>query len=108
MLSVRLTAHCFRQSGQEVVANFQAVALAFEAAIDNPQLLLRSDLGVAAILRQFRAYLDSELESLLVILEIQERSEMGREHVCTYQHFDGEIRHETELVLDESRAEGDG
>ena len=33
---------------------------------------------------------------------------MGREHVCAYQHFEGKIGHDAELVLDEIGAEGDG
>ncbi len=102
MLAVRLTAHFLQQSGQDVVAYFQAVALAFEAAIDEPQLLLRSDLGVAAILKAPRAYFNFKLKSLIVILEIQERAEMKRDHVCAKQHFEGEIWHDTDLVPEES------
>ena len=62
---------------------------------------MRSDLGVAAVLRALRAYLYSELESLLVVLEIHKRAEMGREHVCAYQHFEEEIGNDTELLPDE-------
>ena len=39
LLAVGVVAHPFRESGQDVVADFQAVALAFETAIDVPQLL---------------------------------------------------------------------
>ena len=49
-LVVRVIAHRFREGSQEVVANFQAVALAPKTAVDEPQLLLRSDLGVSAVL----------------------------------------------------------
>ena len=47
--AVGVVAHRFRESGQEVVADSQALALAFEAAIDKPQLLLRFDLGVNTV-----------------------------------------------------------
>ncbi len=70
LLDVGVVSHCFRKSGQEVVADFQAVALEFETAIDKSQLLLRSDLGVGAVLKTSRAYLNAELESFLVILEV--------------------------------------
>ena len=33
---------------------------------------------------------------------------MRREHVCGYQHFNGKIGHDAELVPDEIGAEGDG
>ena len=33
---------------------------------------------------------------------------MKRKHVCAYQHFEGKIGHDAELVLDEIGAEGDG
>ena len=33
---------------------------------------------------------------------------MWRKHVCAYQHFKGEIKHDTKIVPDEIRAEGDG
>ena len=55
-----------------------------------------------------RAYLNSELESFLVILNIKERAVMGHEHVCVNQHFEGKIGHDAELVPDEIGAEGDG
>ena len=108
LLAVGVVAHRFRESSQEVVADSQAVALAFVAAIDEPQLLLRSDLGVGTVLETPMAYLNAELESFLIILKIQERTEMGREHVCAYQHFEGKIGHDAELVPNEIGAEGDG
>ena len=108
LLTVGVVAYRFEKSGQEVVADFQAIALAFEAAIDEPQQLLRSDLGVSTVLETPRAYLNAELESCLIILKIQERTEIGREHVCAYQHFEGKIVHDAELVPDEIGAEGDG
>ena len=40
LLTVGVVAHRFRKSGQEVLAYFQAVALAFETAIDEPQLFV--------------------------------------------------------------------
>ena len=73
LLAVGVVAHRFRESGQEVVADFQAVALEFETAIDKPQLLLRSDLGVGTLLKTPRAYLNAELESFLIFLEIQSK-----------------------------------
>ena len=84
LLAVGVVAHHFRESGQEGLADSQAVALAFETAIDEPQLLLSSDLGVGTVLETQRAYLNAELESFLIILEIQHQTEIGREHVCAY------------------------
>ena len=66
--AVGVVAHFFRKSGQEIVAHCQVGALAFETASNERQLLLRSDLGVCAVLKTPRAYLNSELESFLVIL----------------------------------------
>ena len=82
--AVRVIAHRFRESGQKVIADFQAVAYACETAIDKPQLLLRADLGVCAVSTTPRAYLNFKLESLLVVLEIRKRAEMGREHIRAY------------------------
>ena len=58
LLAVGVIAHHFGESGQEVVADFQAVALEFETTIDEPQLSLRADLGVGAVLKTPRAYLN--------------------------------------------------
>ena len=55
-----------------------------------------------------RAYLNAKLESFLIIHKIQKRTEMGREHVCAYQHLEWKIGHDAELVPDEIGAEGDG
>ena len=107
LLAVGVVANRFRESGQEIVADSQAVALAFEAAIDEPQLLLRSDLGVGTILETPRAYLNAELKSFLIILKIQERTELGRDHVSAYQHYEMKIGHDTERVSEENGAESD-
>ena len=40
LLVVGVVAHRFEKIGQEVIADFQAVALAFETAIDELQLFL--------------------------------------------------------------------
>ena len=61
LLAVGVVAHRFWKSGQEVVTDCQAVALAFETAIDNPHLLLRSDIGVCTVLKTRRAFLNAEL-----------------------------------------------
>ena len=76
--AVGVVAHRFRESGQEFVADFQAVALAFETAIDEPQLFLSSDLGVDTVLKTPRAYLNAQLKSFLIIHKVQKRTEMGR------------------------------
>ena len=60
-LLVRVVAHCFGKSGQEVLAHSCALSLALEAAVDEPQLLLSADLGVAAVLSASRAHLNTEL-----------------------------------------------
>ena len=51
--------------------------------------------------------MNDELESFLIIFEIQEQTEMKREHVCAYQHLEGKDKHHAELVPDEIGAEGD-
>ena len=51
--------------------------------------------------------MNAELKSFLILREVQERSEMGRKHVCAYQYFEGKIGHDSELVQDEIGAEGD-
>ena len=85
-------------SGLEFIADSQAIALAFNTAIDGPKLLLKFDLGVGTVLKTPRAYLNFESQLFLIILEIQERTEMGREHVGAYQHFEWEIGHDAEFV----------
>ena len=81
-LTIGVVAYRFGKSDQEVVADFQAIALAFEAAIDEPQLLLRTEIGVSTVLETPKTCLNADLKSFLIIFKIQERTEMGREHVC--------------------------
>ena len=104
LFAVRIAAHRLRKSGQEVIAQFQAIALALETKINKPQLSPLTNLRVGPVLCASGAHLNSELKALLVILEIEKRAEVRSDHVCADEHFERQVGHDTEFVPDEIRA----
>ena len=101
------SSHTASGSGQKVISDFQAVSLASESPVDELELFLCADFGVAAILTRANAYLNAKLNALFVVFKIQKRAGMRSQDVCSNQNLKWKIRHDTELVPDESQVEGD-
>ena len=59
LFAVGIAAHRLRESGQEVIAHFQAIALAFETKVYEPQLSPLTNLWVGAVLCASGAHLIS-------------------------------------------------
>ena len=70
-------------------------------AIDKLQLRFSADVGVAEILAEARADLNSELETFPVGFQVQERTEMKSQDVYSDQHSEWKIGHNSEFMPNE-------
>ncbi len=67
LFAVGIAAYRLRECGQEVVAHFQVIALAFETRVDKPQISPLSNFWVGALLCASEAHLKFELKTSLVV-----------------------------------------
>ena len=87
-------------------SDLQPISTSSSVKVDKPELSHLADVAVGPKSHPATAALEFELQSLLVALEVEKCTLMGREYISSDQYFKRQFMDDTELVREKCSTKG--